>query len=223
MRARWCMFEINPSLILRMWKVAGLHWGVSVKVKVLVAQSWLTLYNPIVCPWNSPGKNTGLDCHFLLQGIFPTHGLNLGLLHWRQSLSSELPAKPWGIRLDTKKWPLEAHWKWASVVSNSVWPHIQQPTRLRSPWDFSGKNTGVGCHCLLQCMKVKVKSLSHVRPSATPWTAACQAPPSMGFSRQECWSGVPLLPPNIGLGEFKKPSMGLYEIMYVKLLKIVKN
>ena len=41
--------------------------------------------------------------------------------------------------------------------------------------------------------KVKVKSFSHVRPSATPWTAAFQVPPSMGFSRQEYWSGVPLL------------------------------
>ena len=40
--------------------------------------------------------------------------------------------------------------------------------------------------------KVKVKSLSHVRHSATPWTAAYQAPPSMGFSRQEYRSGVPL-------------------------------
>ena len=40
--------------------------------------------------------------------------------------------------------------------------------------------------------KVKVKSLSRVRPSATPWTAAFQAPPSMGFSRQEYWSGAPL-------------------------------
>ena len=40
--------------------------------------------------------------------------------------------------------------------------------------------------------KVKVKSLSHVRLLATPWTAAHQAPPSMGFSRQEYWSGVPL-------------------------------
>ena len=43
--------------------------------------------------------------------------------------------------------------------------------------------------------KVKVKSLSHVRPSATPWTAAFQVPPSMGFSRQECWSGMPLPSP----------------------------
>ena len=40
--------------------------------------------------------------------------------------------------------------------------------------------------------KVKVKSLSHVRLLATPWTAAYQAPLSMGFSRQEYWSGVPL-------------------------------
>jgi len=39
---------------------------------------------------------------------------------------------------------------------------------------------------------VKVKLLSRVQPSATPWTAAFQAPPSIGFSRQEYWSGMPL-------------------------------
>ena len=43
--------------------------------------------------------------------------------------------------------------------------------------------------------KAKVKSLSRVRPSVTPWTAAFLAPPSMGFSRQEYWSGVPLPSP----------------------------
>ena len=41
-----------------------------------------------------------------------------------------------------------------------------------------------------------MKSLSHVRLLATPWTAAYQAPPSMGFSRQEYWSGVPLPSPS---------------------------
>ena len=46
--------------------------------------------------------------------------------------------------------------------------------------------------------KVKVKSLSHVRPFATPWTAAYQAPPSMGFSRQQYWSGLPLPSPYSG-------------------------
>ena len=47
--------------------------------------------------------------------------------------------------------------------------------------------------------KVKVKSFSHVRPSATPWTTAFQAPLSMGFSRQEYWSGVSLPSPPQGL------------------------
>ena len=80
----------------------------------------------------------------------------------------------------------------ASVVSDSVRPHRQQPTRLPRPWDSPGKNTGVACHVLLQCMKVKVKSLSRVRLLATLWIAGYQAPPSMGFARQEYWSGVPL-------------------------------
>ena len=44
-------------------------------------------------------------------------------------------------------------------------------------------------------MKVKVKLLSHVRLFATPWTVAHWAPPSMGFSRQEYWSGVPFPSP----------------------------
>ena len=43
-------------------------------------------------------------------------------------------------------------------MSNSVRPHRQQPTRLPHPWDSPGKNTGVGCHFLLQCMKVKSES-----------------------------------------------------------------
>ena len=42
-------------------------------------------------------------------------------------------------------------WKWSrSVMSNSQRPHGLQPTRLLRPWDFPGKSTGVGCHCLLQ-------------------------------------------------------------------------
>ena len=46
----------------------------------------------------------------------------------------------------------------ASVASDSVWPHRRQPNRLPRPWDSPGKNTGVGCHFLLQCMKVKRES-----------------------------------------------------------------
>ena len=43
-------------------------------------------------------------------------------------------------------------------MSNSVQPHRRQPTRLPHPWDSPGKNTGVGCHFLLQCRKVKSES-----------------------------------------------------------------
>ena len=46
----------------------------------------------------------------------------------------------------------------ASVVSYSVQPHRWQPTRLPHPWDSPGKNTGVACHLLPQCMKVKSES-----------------------------------------------------------------
>ena len=45
-----------------------------------------------------------------------------------------------------------------SVMSNSMRPHRWQPTRPLCPWDSPSKNTGVGCHFLLQCMKVKCKS-----------------------------------------------------------------
>ena len=43
-------------------------------------------------------------------------------------------------------------------MSDSERPHRRQPTRLPCSWDSPGKNTGVGCHCLLQCMKVKSES-----------------------------------------------------------------
>ena len=137
----------------------------------------------------------------------------------------------------------------ASFVSDSVQPHRQQPARLPCPWDSPGKNNGVGCHFLLQCMKVKsesevtqscptlsdpmdcsipgspipgilqartlewvaisfssawkwkvkVKSLSRVQLSATPRTTAHQAPLSMGFSRWQYWSRLPLPSPNNAL------------------------
>ena len=55
-----------------------------------VAQSCPTLCDPmeparLLCPWDSPGKNTGMGCHFLLQGIFPNQGSNPGLLLWQIS------------------------------------------------------------------------------------------------------------------------------------------
>ena len=82
-------------------------------------------------------------------------------------------------------------------MSDSVRPHRRQPTRLPCPWDSPGKNTGVGCHFLLQCMKVK--SESEVAQSCpTPRDPTDCSPPgssSMGFSRQEYWSELPLPSP----------------------------
>ena len=84
-------------------------------------------------------------------------------------------------------------------------PHRRQPTRLCRPGDSPGKNTGVGCHFLLQCMKVKreMKSLSRVRLLVTPWTVVHQAPPFTGVSRQEYWSGVPGPSPSLCLPRAK--------------------
>ena len=59
------------------------------------------------------------------------------------------------------------------------------------PWDSPGKNTGVGCHFLLQCMKGKRES-EVAQSCLTLSDPMDQAPPAMGFSRQEYWSGVPI-------------------------------
>ena len=75
-------------------------------------------------PWDSPGKNTRVGCHFLLQGIFWTQGSNLHLLHLLLLLLS--------------------HFSHVQLC------HRRQPTRLPHPWDSPGKTIGVGCHFLLQ-------------------------------------------------------------------------
>ena len=57
----------------------------------------------LLCPWDFSGKDTGVVCHFLLQGIFPTKGLNPGLLHCRQILyqlsSQGSPLRPWDMTI----------------------------------------------------------------------------------------------------------------------------
>ena len=58
-------------------------------------------------------------------------------------------------------------WKWScSVMSDSSWSHGLQPTRLLRPWDFPGKSTGVGCHCLLKLIETtndKLTALYHTQ------------------------------------------------------------
>ena len=86
----------------------------------------------LLCPWNSPGKNTGVGCHSFLQGIFPAQGLNPGLLHCRQILFClSHQGSPQNKR--TNKYILKK----------------QPPLDVLCPWDSSGKNTGEGCYVLL--------------------------------------------------------------------------
>ena len=66
----------------------------------------------------------------------------------------------------------------ASVASDSVRPHRRQPTRLPRPWDSPGKNTGAGCHFLLQCMKVKSESEVAQSSSTLRDPMDCRAPGS---------------------------------------------
>ena len=73
------------------------------------AQSRLTLCDPmdysrtrLLCPWDSPGKNTGVGCHFLLQGIFPTQGSNPSLLCLLHGQVGSLPLSPVPSKIDFK-------------------------------------------------------------------------------------------------------------------------
>ena len=87
---------------------------------------------------------------------------------------------------------------------DSVRSHRRQPTRLPRPRDSPGKNTGVGCHFLLQCMKVKSESeVAQSCPTPSdPMDCSPSGPSSMGFSRQEYWSGVPLPSPPQHAGKY---------------------
>ena len=126
--------------------------------------SWTVAYQT-PCLWDSPGENTGVGCHFLLQRTFPTQGPNPGLTVFQaDSLPSEPPGKPiphFGgdqlrikahQRLINTRGSQEFQQKGHSVQSLS---HVHcDPMdcshRLFCLWDFPGQNPGVGCHFLLQ-------------------------------------------------------------------------
>ena len=116
-------------------------------------------------PWDSPGKNTGVDCHFLLQCMKEKSESEVAqsCLTLSDPMDYSLPGSSIHriFQARVMEWGATAFSNYkccccvASVVSDSVRPHRRQPTRLPHPWDSPGKNTGVGCHFLLQCMKVK--------------------------------------------------------------------
>ena len=113
------------------------------------------------CPWDSPSKITGVDCHFLLQYWKQIDNI-LCIWRWRRSRESA-QTRP-------------------GAECGSDYELLIAKFRLKL--NKVGKATGP--------LTWKWKKLSHVQLLASPWTVAHQAPLSMGFSRQECWSGVPL-------------------------------
>ena len=145
------------------------------------------LISRLLCPWDSSGKKTGVGCHFLLQGIFLTLGSKLCLLRFlrcRQILTAELLGKPLSAycKVMRQVWRNKAV-RDKKADSCSLCKYITILTLYYSC------NSRVSDSCCL------VRLLSCVRLFATPWTIAYQAPPSMGFSRQEYWSGLPFPSP----------------------------
>ena len=105
-------------------------------------------------PWDSPGKNTGVGCHFLLQCMKEKSESEVAqsCLTLSDPMDYSLPGS--SVHGIFQVIVLAA----ASVISDSVRPHRRQPNRLLCPWDSPGKNTGVCCHFLLHCIKVKNES-----------------------------------------------------------------
>ena len=105
----------------------------------------------LLCPWNSLGKNTGVGCHSLLQGIFLTQGSNLCPLHCRQFLYHlSHQGSPNSFLVDFKK--STDHSVCLVIQSCSIlWDPIDcSPPGSSVHGDSSGKKTGVGCHFLFQ-------------------------------------------------------------------------
>ena len=94
-----CFVFLLRRDLFRLFAECGEYHSMCMKQKVcmLITQSCLTLTDPmdcrVLCPWDCPGKSTGVGCHFLLQGS--SQGSNLGLPHSRQILCH---LSPWGSR-----------------------------------------------------------------------------------------------------------------------------
>ena len=150
------------------------------KVKVKVAQLYLTHWNPMVSsPWNSPGQNTGVGSFsFLSWGwIFPTQGSNSSLSHCRQILY-QLSHKGIPRTLEWVDYPftrgssLPRKWTGISYIAGRFFTNWAiREAHIKSSVQFSS-----------------VQSLSHVWLFVTPWIAACQA----SLSITNSWSSLKL-------------------------------
>ena len=103
------MYIFLPYLTLNTQSIYTVILLYHTRLTYVYAQSCPTLCNPMdcsplgsSCPWNFPGKNTGVDCHFLLQGIFPAQGTNLCLLCLLLCQTDSLPLAPPGNLYHTR-------------------------------------------------------------------------------------------------------------------------
>ena len=122
----------------------------------------------LLCPWGFLGRNIGVGCQVLLQGISPTQGLNLRLLHWQVG---PLPLSHLrSLFLNYKKILFHRNFFFHACVLSCVrllatpWTVIH--TRLLCPWDFSVKKAGVNCHFLLQGIFLTQRSNPSLMSSA---------------------------------------------------------
>ena len=90
---------------------------------------------------------------------------------------------------------------WLGAPGGTTPNHRQQPARLPHPWDSPGKNTGVGCHFLLQCMKVKSeREVTQSCPTLSdPMDWSLPSSSIHGIFQAKYWSGVPLPSPHINI------------------------
>ena len=105
----------------------------------LCATLWMQ-HARLLCPWNSPGKNTGMDCHSLLQGIFLIQGSNPGLFAFQaDSLPSEPPGKPVIINILLYIYFYPIGFVSVQSVKPNTFPHCRQmKARLKlKPLSFS--------------------------------------------------------------------------------------
>ena len=100
-----------------------------------VAQSCLNLFRPhglqltrLLCPWNSPGKNTGVGCRFLLQGIFLTQGSNSKLLHCRRISYHWVIGEALASRISHWNWHYTVSGRW--ILNTSLCPSSNPTTQL---------------------------------------------------------------------------------------------
>ena len=144
-------------------------------------------------PWDSPGKNSGMGCHFLLQCM-------------KVKSQSEVAQSCLTLRdpMDCSLQGFSIH----GILQARVleWGAIAFSDGLYSPWNSSGHSLLQGIfptqgmnpgllHAFPTLLLLLLSRFSSVRLCATPQTAAHQAPPSLGFSRQEHWSGLPFPSP----------------------------